>query len=186
MKLNLGCGNDKRVGYVNVDNSLLFGPDEVVDLNRSWPWADGSADEVVARHVLEHLRLSPSDVMQNLYRVLKPGGKAHITVPHPRSDAFLNDPTHRTPYMPATFEFFSAEINQQWVDKKWPNTPLALMLGINFAIESISMVLTPEWAQKVGTDAQRAAEAVGMFNNVCSEFTVTIRKESIAGDGVKA
>lgn len=181
MKLNLGCGNDKRDGYVNVDNSLLFGPDEVADLNRVWPWADASVDEVVARHVLEHLRLSPSDVMQNLYRILIPGGKAIITLPHPRSDAFLNDPTHHTPYMPGTFEFFSEEINIQWIKNKWPNTPLALMLGINFVIEGISIVLSPEWSQKIGTDPARAAEAMVMFNNVCQEFTVTLRKESIAG-----
>lgn len=181
MKLNLGAGNDKREGFINVDNSMLFGPDEVVDLNMAWPWADNSIDDVIARHVLEHLRLAPTDVMRNLYRILKPGAKALITVPHPRSDAYLNDPTHRTPYMPGTFEFFSEEINNKWIESKWSNTPLALMLGVNFAIEAITVVMTPEWAQKVGTDAKRAAEAVAMFNNVCLEFTVTLRKESIAG-----
>lgn len=186
MKLNLGSGNGKREGFINVDNSLLFGPDEVVDLNMAWPWADNSVDEVVARHVLEHLRITPIDVMRNLYRILKPGASAVITLPHPRSDAFLNDPTHHTPYMPGTFEFFSEEINKHWIAMGWPNTPLALMLGVNFSIKSINIVLLPDWSQKVGIDAVRAAEAVGMFNNVCSEFVVTLCKESIAGWPAKA
>lgn len=186
MKLNLGSGNDKREGYTNVDNSLLFGPDEVVDLNSAWPWPDNSIDEVVARHVLEHLRLRPTDVMRNIYRVLKPGAKAIVTVPHPRSDAYLNDPTHCMPYMPGTFEFFSEDINRHWMTMKWPNTPLALMLGVNFKIENITVVLTPPWSQKVGTDAVKAAEAVAMYNNVCSEFTVTLSKESVAGASVRA
>ena len=178
MKLNLGAGKKKIDGYVNVDNSLMFAPDEVVDLNNAWPWADNSVEEVVASHVLDHLPMSPTDVMLNLYRILKPGGKASITVPHPRSDDFINDPSHHHGYMPQTFEHFSKKINQIWQEKGYANTPLALMHDIDFAIEGMNMVVTPEWNARIGTDPVKVQESVRMFNNVISEFTVRLIKKS--------
>lgn len=184
VKLNLGCGWKRLEGYINVDNSMLFAPDEVVDLNHIWPWPSNSIDEIVASHVIEHLRLSPVDVMQNLYRVLRPGGKAIITVPHPRSDDFLNDPTHRQAYMPATFEFFSKKINQFWQDNGWSNTPLALMHDIDFLLEHTNVVVKPAWQMRVGLEAEKIVEAAQMFNNVISEFTVTLVKQPVS-DKVK-
>jgi hypothetical protein len=39
MKLNLGCGDNKRPGYVNGD--VCGSPDVVCDLSAfSWPWDD--------------------------------------------------------------------------------------------------------------------------------------------------
>ena len=39
MKLNLGCGNYKMNGFVNVDKFADCEPDEVVDLEVfPWPW----------------------------------------------------------------------------------------------------------------------------------------------------
>ncbi|MBI2030856.1 methyltransferase domain-containing protein [Candidatus Kaiserbacteria bacterium] len=82
VKLNLGCGEDKKDGFVNVDWSPLVKPDVVHDLNAvPYPFADGSVDHVEAFHVLEHLTL-PFDKMHEFHRILKPGGTLHIKVPH--------------------------------------------------------------------------------------------------------
>ncbi len=81
-KLNLGCGEHKKEGYVNVDWSPLNNPDVVHDLNAMpYPFDDGSFDLIEAFHVLEHLD-KPFIVMAEFHRILKPGGTLHIKVPH--------------------------------------------------------------------------------------------------------
>ena len=56
MRLNLGCGYNKREGFVNVDSSPHCAPDLIHDLEEfPWPWADSSIDEILMVYVLEHL-----------------------------------------------------------------------------------------------------------------------------------
>jgi predicted SAM-dependent methyltransferase len=53
MRLNLGCGVNRKPGYVNVDREAAASPDLVVDLERfPWPWPTDSIDEVAMEHVL--------------------------------------------------------------------------------------------------------------------------------------
>jgi SAM-dependent methyltransferase len=81
-KLNLGCGQDFMEGYVNVDFHDHVNIDVQHDLNRfPYPFAEASFDEVFASHVLEHLD-RPFEVMKELHRILKPGGKLIVKVPH--------------------------------------------------------------------------------------------------------
>jgi SAM-dependent methyltransferase len=81
-KLNLGCGEHKKEGFINLDWSPLNAPDVVHDLNAlPYPFADNSIDEVEAFHVLEHLD-KPFAIMKELHRILKPEGVLHIKVPH--------------------------------------------------------------------------------------------------------
>ncbi len=81
-KLNLGSGQYAKEGYVNIDWQASSNPDVVHNLNTlPYPFEDNTFDAVEASHVLEHLD-RPFDVMQELHRVLKPGGVAHIKVPH--------------------------------------------------------------------------------------------------------
>ncbi len=56
MKLNLGCGFNKREDYINVDCNEYCMPDIEVDLDKTeWPWGDDSVDAVDLTHTLEHL-----------------------------------------------------------------------------------------------------------------------------------
>ena len=56
MKVNIGCGFNKLDGYLNVDHFPECTPDILWDLeNTPWPFDDGTVDELVAHHVLEHL-----------------------------------------------------------------------------------------------------------------------------------
>lgn len=81
-KLNLGCGEEKKAGYVNVDWQASVSPDVVHDLNRvPNPFNDASFDLIEAFHVLEHLD-RPFAIMGELHRILKPGGVLHLKVPH--------------------------------------------------------------------------------------------------------
>jgi SAM-dependent methyltransferase len=81
-KLNLGAGERPMEGYVNLDWEKRDGTDVVHDLNTvPYPFSDSHFDEVYVSHVLEHLD-RPFDVMKELHRILKPGAKLHIKVPH--------------------------------------------------------------------------------------------------------
>jgi len=80
MKLNLGCGDKKRTGYVNVDK--CGAPDFVQDLSVfPWPWADDSVDEVFSEHFLEHVQDYEKTILE-IHRILKPGGVIWFRVPH--------------------------------------------------------------------------------------------------------
>jgi SAM-dependent methyltransferase len=81
-KLNLGCGADKKVGYVNIDWNDFVKPDVMYNLNEvPYPFADSTFDLIEAFHVLEHLD-RPFIIMKELHRILKPGGQLIIKVPH--------------------------------------------------------------------------------------------------------
>lgn len=134
MKLNLGCGQNKIDGYVNVDQA--HDPDEKVDLEEfPWPWANDSVEEVRAHHILEHLGRTPDGfvgVMKEMYRVCKHGAKVDIVVPHPRHDDFMNDPTHVRPITLNVMALFSKTWNRKWVADGSANTKLALEHDVDF------------------------------------------------------
>lgn len=81
-KLNLGCGERKKPGYINIDWNSEVEPEVVHDLNKlPYPLEDNSFDLIEASHVLEHLD-KPFLIMKELHRLLKPNGKLTIKVPH--------------------------------------------------------------------------------------------------------
>jgi SAM-dependent methyltransferase len=103
-RLNLGCGDDYRRGFHNVDVRVAVDPDEVVDLDDTpWPWADDHFEHVLASNVLEHLD-DQLAALEELHRVTAPGGTILAAFPHPASRGQWVDPTHRHPLTPETFE----------------------------------------------------------------------------------
>jgi len=84
LKLNLGCGLDKREGWVNIDIRKEVKPDLVLDLEREClPYEDNSVDEIMAKDVLEHFSWRRIEgILQDWHRVLKPGGKLFIQTPN--------------------------------------------------------------------------------------------------------
>ena len=81
-KLNLGCGKEKKEGFVNVDWDLLANPDVLHNLNvLPYLFETGSFDHIETSHVIEHLD-RPFDVMKEFHRILTPGARLIIKVPH--------------------------------------------------------------------------------------------------------
>ncbi len=104
-KLNIGCGNDIRDGYVNLDMYPLPGVDVVHDLLViPLPFEDKQFSEVVCKDVLEHLEYG--GLMADIYRVMKPGASLYIRVPHFTSRDNYLDPTHKKKFSFRALEFF--------------------------------------------------------------------------------
>lgn len=81
-KLNLGCGWDKRDGYLNVDLHGSHDPDLVADVRHLDLLPAAGFDEVVAQDVLEHLpRTDGLPALQEWARLLVPGGRLVLRVP---------------------------------------------------------------------------------------------------------
>jgi len=80
--LNIGCGRRYHRDWVNLD--LESNDSNVIrhDVNKGIPFEQGHFDAVYHSHILEHL--DPGDgqkLIQECYRVLKPGGVLRIVVP---------------------------------------------------------------------------------------------------------
>ncbi len=105
MKLHIGCGNDKREGYINCDVSPAVRPDKVIDLEKKLPFKNNSVEEILANHVLEHVR-NFMPLMHELHRVCVSGAKIKIKTPFYSAWGQFNDPTHVRFFTPWTFEYF--------------------------------------------------------------------------------
>mgnify|MGYP003394408000 FL=1 len=152
-KLNLGCGFDKRDGFVNADNFAECAPDIHIDIEQTpWPLADSSFDYILMKHVLEHVGADFSTfdrVMRELYRVIAPGGIIEIHVPHFRHDTWWSDPTHVRAFTPLTFRMMSKKQNDEWIAKRANYTMLAHLMQVDFEIEQAVQVYDPLWSRKV-------------------------------------
>jgi len=188
VKLNLGCGSDILAGWVNVDLHPGAGVDRIVDLERvPWPWGDSSAEEVRLKHVLEHLGRNSEtflSVIKELWRVCANGAKVAITVPHPRHDAFLTDPTHVRPILEGTLRLFDQGANFEDRKRGFSNTPLGLITGVDFRLESVEHTVEKDWLERFQRGEISHAElnhAARHYNNVISETDFLWRTVKPAG-----
>lgn len=81
-KLNLGCGFDKKPGYVNVDLSEMHHPDVVADVLNLGFLPKNHYSEIIAQDILEHIaRTSTKRALLHWGSLLKPKGILRIRVP---------------------------------------------------------------------------------------------------------
>jgi len=182
MRLNLGCGFNKSTGYVNVDSSDHCAPDIVRDLEQTpWPWADSSVDEIVMRHVLEHLGATTEvyfSVLREMYRVCRPDARITIVVPHPRHDDFLHDATHVRAITLEGLSMFSRKNCEEWIANGNANTPLAMIVGVDFEIVDTEISLEEPWASKHSLKVISDTElllAIKQYNNIVKETKAVLR-----------
>lgn len=124
-KLDVGVGSQAHGGddWVTLDIVATFRPTVMGDAHRL-PFADDAFRAIKAHHVLEHIprdyfvfhwrgeasyieaRKGLVDVMNEIWRVLKPGGSVWIEVPLFPTEEAIADPTHGSFLTSGTFSYF--------------------------------------------------------------------------------
>ena len=103
IKLNLGCGEDYKKDYLNVD---IFSNKADVKLNLEkipYPFKENLFKVILMKRVLEHLS-NPKQVLEEVYRISKPNARIHIRVPHFSSIHCWGDIEHKRGYSIRTFK----------------------------------------------------------------------------------
>jgi hypothetical protein len=121
MKIDLGCGPNKKEGFVGVDVINFPGVDVVLDAGKQpWPWENDSVEEIHSSHFIEHLDADERvHCVNEMYRVLKTGAKATIIVPHWASSRAYGDLTHK---WPPVSEFWFYYLNKDWCAANAPHS----------------------------------------------------------------
>jgi SAM-dependent methyltransferase len=167
LRLDLACGNNKRRRFIGVDLAKDGTQADVEhDLeNYPWPFGDNTVDEVFCSHFIEHV----SDMiafMNELWRVMKPGGTLQFIAPYYTSVRASQDPTHKRFISEETFYYF---------DREWraANRLGHYPICCDFKVELIEHSLNPDYSDQ---SAEVIAHAARHFWNVIDEISVTLRK----------
>ncbi len=166
MKLDFGCGKNKRAGFIGIDVMQFDGVDQVVDLRQPWPWETDSVEEAHASHFIEHLNGSERIHFWNeLYRVLKKDAKAQIIVPHWASGRAYGDLTHQWPPV-VEFSFY-------YLDKAWRD--------VNAPHCGLTCDFHAQWGYSIGApwnsrSDEAQAFAVNHYREVAQDLVATVTK----------
>jgi hypothetical protein len=131
--------------------------------------------------VLEHLGQSTDvflSIIKEMYRVCRDAARIEIIVPHPRSDHYLGDPTHVRPVTIPMLQLFDQRLNREWVAIGAANTPLGIILEVDFEVESAAHLLEQARQEKLSSGQMSEAEmatAVSQYNNVVMQTTIVWR-----------
>jgi len=118
INLDIGCGEGKQDGYIGLDIRDLPGVDIIHDINiHPWPIPDNVVRNALASHIVEHVppvafidgatRFLFVELMDEVWRIMRPGGSFAIVVPHAYSRGFAQDPTHINPCNEITWGYFA-------------------------------------------------------------------------------
>jgi SAM-dependent methyltransferase len=171
IKLDIGCGGNKKAGFTGVDRIAFPGVDIVHDFNDPWPWEDGTVDEVHCSHCFEHFDATERmHFINELYRVLKPGAKCTLIAPHWSSCRAYGDPTHK---WPPVSEFCFFYWKKEWRMANAPHTDASNLKGgfnCNFEV-TWGYSLNPEVAQR---NQEYQQYAMTYLKEACQDVIATL------------
>lgn len=174
LKLDLGCGQNKREGFTGVDIAKAPGVDVVHDLLKfPWPFAAGSVDDAHCSHFFEHIpnRLR-MPFMDELARVLIPGGRVTIICPNWTSVRAYQDPTHEWP--PIGWQSFFY-FNKGWrVTNKLDHYPVKCDFDFSFS-HNVNPVFS-------GRSQEFLQASLDTMLNVALDVIVTLTKRPEADE----
>jgi SAM-dependent methyltransferase len=164
-KLDLGCGDRKKEGFLGVDISPDVKPDFIHDLNiYPYPFEDNSVFEVFCSHFIEHVA-DIKKFMEEIWRILVPLGTVTIVAPYYSSIRAWQDYTHVRPISENTFLYF----NKEWMDA---NKLQHYGVKCDFDILRTKYYFSPDWESR----ADMAREwARTYYINVVQDIEVQLK-----------
>jgi SAM-dependent methyltransferase len=128
--------------------------DLVADLGARLPFKDDTVDEIYIDHAVAHVD-DFMGVMQEIWRISKPGAIVHLRLPHASSSwALSRDPRHSHHYTLETFNYF----DPRFQDSSCPT-------AASFRVEHARLYLAG-----ARRDARGLALARGAFSGVIEGF----------------
>lgn len=172
MKINLGAGYSKVQDYVSCDHDPLTNPDYLVDLEKDpLPFEDSSVEGVLAHHILEHMGDGYFHLLKEIYRVCKNGAIVDVRVPHPRSDAYLADPTHKRPILPLGMKLFSKKFNQICEENHFSSSQLGNYYDVDFDVLSWDYMPNEKYRDQFeGMTREKVEEYIDQHANIVNEI----------------
>lgn len=147
MKLNLGSGYRYLAGYVNIDNREECNPDLVLDIAKGFPYDDNTVDKVRAFDFLEHVETGKTiDIVEEIYRVLKPGSIFQHYTPSTDGRGAFQDPTHLSFWNINSWIYYTdnayrklynikANFEIKTLEDKWMANRICHTYGVMYAIK---------------------------------------------------
>lgn len=78
LRLDIGCGSNKKEGFLGLDINKTEATDIIADAT-NLPFKDNCIDYIYSRRCIQHVR-NDVKALEEIYRVLKIGGKLQLTV----------------------------------------------------------------------------------------------------------
>jgi len=186
VKLDLGCGFNKKEGYIGVD--LVEGADirkPMLDYLKTLD--TNSVDAINAHHSLEHLKNKEEflSVFTEILRVCRNGAIINVTMPYYTQSVNIVNPYHHVNFNEHTFRFFCREKDDKYSVIK----PKSLIRDYSFGlwasanegplpgyirIKKIEYAYTPEFQKKSDQEKEYARLH---FNNVVLEMFIEMEVE---------
>ena len=114
MKLNIGCGEDYKEGYVNIDLSRDIKADLYVnDENEIFKRGFKDVEEILIFKALPYID-NPVDFLCKCHKILKSGGKIKIIVPHFCSLPYSMYAKRHVGYRALEFKRFGIKGRAKW------------------------------------------------------------------------
>lgn len=121
--LDLGCGEAKQKNFIGLDKRKLPGVDIVWDLEiYPYPLPDECCLTITGSHIIEHIKpWLTIDFFNELWRIMKVGGRLALSTPYAGSYGFWQDPSHTKGFNEASFQYFDPvyPLYQIYKPKPW-------------------------------------------------------------------
>jgi len=166
-KLNIGCANNHEPGFINLDANPDTKPDVVHDLEcPPLPFRDAQFDCVLGSHIFEHVS-GFIPLMEDLHRIIKPGGFLIAVTPYGSCDGAWDNPHHVRGFGENTWYYFDQDLY------RGDNAGNGATEGYkgNFKVEQLILVPLPEFANDPEIEFKKRH-----WRNVIQEVHAVLRR----------